>query len=354
MPRKQMPPRLQQSKSGSWYVAYSENGRSQRTSLRTDDLQKAEARFQGWLKDRRLYFEVVRDPTVSYVLEIWMDQWIRGRMITQERYPSIIKNLNAYFGKMHVSELTREHSTKYYELRASGLIGTSKASDSTTRLELQRLRAAFRFMVERVEPTEQRLSSEVIPYIELPRASPPRNRVLSEGEVQLLRDTCSNLVLNGRGRARSNRMARIGRFVMLALETAQRKTAICELKWDQVDFERNWIRFNPEGRLQTQKRRPTVPISPILRPVLERAHEERINDYVLDHTRGVYEQCVSLGKKLGIEGMHPHVFRHTWATRAVSRGVELEKVAKFLGDTVDTVRENYEHLSPHYLNDVFE
>ena len=290
MPAKIKPPRLWQSKTGSWYVLYHENGRGQRTSLRTDDIQKAEARFQGWLKDRRLFFDVVKDPTISHILDIWMDQWVRGRMITQNRYPSIVKNLKQYFGNMHISEVTREHSSRYYELRKEGIIGTTRASDSTVRLELQRLRAAFRFMVERVEPTAQRLSSEVIPYVELPRASPPRNRVLSEDEVQLLRDTCSNLVLNGRGRARSNRMARIGRFVMLALETAQRKTAICELKWDQVDFDRNWIRFNPEGRLQTQKRRPTVPISPILRPVLERAYDERINHYVLDHDRGIYEQ----------------------------------------------------------------
>jgi len=214
------PPRLQQ-RNEHWYVAYTKNGRSKRDSLRTTDLQVAEVRFQGWLKERRLNIEVERDPVIEDCLDLWMNQWIIGRMISENRYPSVCKNLNAYFGKMRVSDVKREHSRKYYELRKEGLIGTSKATNSTVRLELQRLRAALRFMVERVEPKEQRLSKEIIPYVELPHASPPRNRVLTEEEVQLLRDTCSNLVAKG-----SNRISRIGRFVMLAMETAQRKTGI--------------------------------------------------------------------------------------------------------------------------------
>ena len=342
------PPRLQQ-RNEHWYVAYTKDGRSKRDSLRTTDLQTAEVRFQGWLKERRLHIEVQDNPYIEDVLELWMDQWITGRMLSESRYPSVCKNLNAYFGKMRVSEIEREHSRTYCQLRQDGKIGTSKASNSTVRLELQRLRAALRFMMERVEPKEQRLPQSAIPYVELPHASPPRNRVLSKDEIQLLRETCPNLVIKG-----SNRMSRIGRFVMLALETAQRKTAICELTWGQVKFDVNQIHFNPEGRRQTQKKRPTVPISPVLRPVLERAFEERINDYVIDHDRGVWEPLKKLASDLGIDGLHPHVFRHTWATHAVMRGVPMKKVAMFLGDREKTVIETYQHLAPDYLEDVFE
>lgn len=342
------PPRLQQ-RNEHWYVAYTKGGRSKRDSLRTTDLQTAEVRFQGWLKERRLHIEVQDDPYIEDVLQLWMDQWITGRMLSESRYPSVCKNLNTYFGRMRVSEIEREHSRTYCQLRQDGKIGTSKASNSTVRLELQRLRAALRFMMERVEPKEQRLPQSVIPYVELPHASPPRNRVLSKDEIQLLRETCPNLVIKG-----SNRMSRIGRFVMLAMETAQRKTAICELTWSQVKFDVNQIHFNPEGRRQTQKKRPTVPISPVLRPVLERAFEERINDYVIDHDRGVWEPLKKLASDLGIDGLHPHVFRHTWATHAVMRGVPMKKVAMFLGDREKTVIETYQHLAPDYLEDVFE
>ena len=141
---------------------------------------------------------------------------------------------------------------------------------------------------------------------------------------------------------------------MIALETAQRKTAIETLRWDQVDLNRNQIQFNPQGRLQTIKRRPALPISPKLRPVLEVAKAEAINGYVLDRPTNLYEAVKALGRNLGIDDLHPHVFRHTWATRAITRGVPIEKVAKFMGDSVETVRKNYEHLAPDYLDDVHD
>ena len=56
-------------------------------------------------------------------------------------------------------------------------------------------------MVERVEPKEQRLSLDVIPYVELPPPSPPRDRILDDDEVSLLREICPNLILNGAGHA---------------------------------------------------------------------------------------------------------------------------------------------------------
>jgi len=48
------------------------------------------------------------------------------------------------------------------------------------------------------------------------------------------------------------------------------------------------------------------------------------------------------------------VFRNTWTTRSVEAGADLLKVASFLGDTIDTVRENYMHLSPDFLAHVVD
>ena len=123
-------------------------------------------------------------------LEKWFEDWIRGQHDSEvQSYNAIIKNLNAYFGNMKVSEI-KAIIQEYIEMRKAGLIGTSQASNGTIRLELQRLRACFRFFVERVEPKEQRLKQEIIPYVELPPESPPRERVLDEEEVQLIRDYC--------------------------------------------------------------------------------------------------------------------------------------------------------------------
>ena len=54
------------------------------------------------------------------------------------------------------------------------------------------------------------------------------------------------------------------------------------------------------------------------------------------------------------EDVSPHTFRHTWATHASEEGVPMKKIAKFLGDSEETVRKNYEHLSPDFLDDVVD
>jgi len=347
-------PRLERFENNKYYIIYRSQNRSQRVSTRTDDLATATARFQGWLEKSKISFKVENDPTVGRSLDLWFNDWIKDRMITENRYISIINNLKAYFGDMPVSQVQRQHSEKYIDLRSNGLIGRNKAASGTIRGELQRLRACFRFMVERVEPKEQRLSQDVIPYVELPPPSPPRDRVLDDDEVNLLRELCPKLILNGSGRRPSNRISRVGRFIMLALETAQRKTSILELTWDRVNFDTNRIDFNPKGRQQTKKKRTTVSMSPRLREALLFAKEEAISDYVLDKPTDIYQKVVSFGESIGIDDLTPHVFRHTWATRAVMRGVSLSKVATMLGDKMKTVEDNYQHLSPEWLDDVHE
>lgn len=357
MPNPKKPPRLKQSKYGTYIVAYW-RGRSLEHSLGTKDLQKAENLFAGWLKEYKKDNEIDTDPYVGDCLDIWFDQWIKGRMLSEIRYPAVINNLKAYLGSKRVSEVTRTHSLEYATMRRTGQIGWrgKKGAEATIRHELNKLRACFNFMASKVEPKERRIKREIIPYIELPKPAPPRNRVLTTEELEKLRDFCQNRVFENHApyRPPSDRIHRDARFIMIAMETAQRKTAILELKWDQIDLEKNRIRFNPYGRLQTSKRRPAIPISSRLKPFLEKIYEERINDYVLDSPTDIHWNIAKISHKLNIPGLSAHVFRHTWATRSVEAGADLLKVASFLGDTIDTVRENYMHLSPDFLSDVVD
>ena len=345
---KKSPPRLLPDRAGNYYAHYWD-GRSQRKSLRTNDLFIATARFEGWLKAFNNDKLVDDDPTVEQALSLWFDQWITGRMISAKRYPSLIKNLNRLFGNMRISEITREDSRNYFNVRSAGVIGRNKAATGTIRRELEALRACFNFMCTKVEPRERRIDAKTLPYIELPPESLPRERVLSEDELQLLINACEQHC-----QADSNRMSRISRFIFLAMETAQRKTSILELTWSRVNFDRGMITFLPEGRAQTRKRRVPLPMSTRLRSVLERAYDERINDIVLDTSRSIDYQLKLMASQLGIDDLSAHVFRHTWATRKAMAGLSLHKIAMFLGDTEKTVRQNYVHLTPDYLSDAVD
>jgi integrase/recombinase XerD len=47
---------------------------------------------------------------------------------------------------------------------------------------------------------------------------------------------------------------------------------------------------------------------------------------------GIYEITKKLGKKAGLkQSLHPHVFRHTFATNMLARGAEIEFIAEEMG-----------------------
>ena len=52
-------------------------------------------------------------------------------------------------------------------------------------------------------------------------------------------------------------------FCMISLNTLARPDAVLDLSPAQVDVQRRLIKLNPEGRKQTKKYRPVVPISMI-------------------------------------------------------------------------------------------
>lgn len=349
-----LPPRLcnKQNEHGIYYVLFAQNGRGQRQSLRTKDRQEAEVRFLGWLEQRQkdLISLIETDPTIESCIEYWFEQ--HTPTLTpgiQIRYRSLVKNLIKYFGQKTVSSIVKQDSEKYYNLRKQGLIGRNKASDSTIRLELQELRAILNFMVKKVEPRQRRVDPKIVPYITLPKAAKPRDRVISLEEQEKYMNFALNGNYNGLGVRLSNRVHRMQIFLVLAIETAARKSAIINLKWSMVDFTKGLINFLPDGEHQSHKRRPTIPMSDVLISFLKKVYEEKINDFVLTHNRDVSTGIKRINKLLGIDGVTPHTFRHTWATRAAEDGVSMKVIADFMGDTEKTVRDNYLHLSPDYL-----
>ena len=57
---------------------------------------------------------------------------------------------------------------------------------------------------------------------------------------------------------------------------------------------------------------------------------------------GVELRLREMGKKLGVEKVHPHKFRRTMATRAIEKGMPIEQVQKILGhEQIDTTLRYY-------------
>ncbi len=339
MPRKALPPRLKQI-GATWYVVFSDDGRSQRDSLRTENLQVAEQRFQGWLKERAAD-NVSRIPqTLANAFKLYIEQ--HGPTVASpETLDHVAKKLTVWFGDKRLVDISRKDVEAFTQARLNGEHGWRKVKAGTVRKELTILRAVFNFMVERVEPKEYRVSVADLAYVPLPPRPPSRNRVLTDNELDVVRRACAPVD--------GERLDRISRYMWLLMETGARSEALRTLKWDQVDMKRKLIHLNPWGRNQTNKRRPIVPISDDLFPILERAFAEKQKDYVLDHGGQIRKSMERFCERHRLHGVTAHTFRHTLATRMAQAGVEMRDIAAMLGDSIATVEKNYLHLSPQYL-----
>jgi integrase len=138
---------------------------------------------------------------------------------------------------------------------------------------------------------------------------------------------------------------------MLAIATAGRKSAILELTWDRVDFERGLIYLGKgERRL---KGRATVPMTESLRVELVKAREVSLSEYVVEHGA---RQIKEIGKgfrqaaKRANLKVTPHDLRRSAAIWMAEDGVPMSEIAAYLGHKNSRITEEvYAKYSPDYL-----
>lgn len=305
--------------NGVYYIHWSEGRRSHRKSTGEKSLRGAQAFLDEFVK-------AVELDTQS-VLTI-RDLWTLKYTDSSQRYTYAWKSLEPHFGHLQPSEITQEVEDAYKESR--------NVAPSTLRLELSLIRAVINNGVRR-----RKVSASDVPLLDpLPEQSPPRERWLRDAEVDRLFEA-----------SKAHRRTHL--FLWLALETAARRTAIQELKWDQVDWATGTIHYLPEGDTQTSKRKASVPMSTALRPVLERAYaeKEKRDPYVIGAGGRVNAAVKRVATHAEVPGVTPHVLRHTAATRMARAGVTLFHIAEVLGNTVDQVEKTYAKWQPEMLQD---
>ncbi|HWY16836.1 MAG TPA: tyrosine-type recombinase/integrase [Rhizomicrobium sp.] len=123
-------------------------------------------------------------------------------------------------------------------------------------------------------------------------------------------------------------------FIMILANTLARTTAVFELKRLQFDEEQNTVSLNPPGRRQNKKFRPTLLVTPTLRPWLA-AESDPDAFYVsyrgkpIKSIRTVWKSTV---KRAGLpKGYTPYSFRHGLSRYLKKRKVDREQRQFLLG-----------------------
>ncbi len=344
-------PEVKRAENGYYYVHWSDGRRSKRQSLGTQDEAQARKTFAHWLLiDGAHRGQAEAAYTLDQVWSTYLDKHVKRNNVSTTLADYSWQNLKQHFAGLTVAQFTQEQVDRYAERRRTGQIGRKSVS-STVRRELAYLIAAINYCAG---PKQKMVAKGDIQPVDLPSASPPRERWLRVEEIKALLDAAA------RGRLNDGRLTKIERFLWIAVQTGARKSAILNLEWSRVDFETGTIDFNEPGRRQTNKRRAVVPISASLRPVLERAYRERTSVFVLDNNNdsiwaamqivvynaGLGGKPTGKGKAPSGTGISPHTLRHSVATLMARNGVPLWDVANTLGNTLQVTEKVYSKWTP--------
>jgi integrase len=333
MPRRNSGPRLRfLEKRDCYYIVWIEGGRSRERSTGTADRRQAEIALAEFIH-LRTRDAGPRDPSQVLATDALADYAEEHGEETSA--PAAIKALAPFWEGRTVAEVSRETCRAYGKARAR--------SAGTIRRELGVLRAALNHGHKSGRLTR------VVP-VHLPDRPEPRDRWLTRKEAAALL----------RAALREPRVRlHLPLFILLGLYGGARKEAILSLRWPQVDLDAGRIDFNTPGARRTNKRRARIPIPKRLLGHLRRAYRRGTElGFVInengkklgDVKRGFASAC----QRAGLEGVSPHVLRHTCATWLMQRGVPMWEAAGFLGMSRETLERVYGHHHPDYLRGAAE
>lgn len=307
---------------GKLALTFYQDGKRCRHTLGTDDPREAH------LIAPAVYAELNK-PKGGKVADVW------SAYIADKAGKAIIptmtytwKAMKERFGDRDGDSITladcRAHTAAR---RAAGI------SDGTIHTELGHLRTVLVW-------AERHKFIDRAPAIERPQKPEPKDRFLTREEAQRVL-ACA-------------KTPHLKTAIHLMLGTAARVTAILELKWERVDFERRLIYLrDPEDKVK-RKGRAVVPINNTLLMALRDAKAGAMTDYVVEWAgepvKSLKRGIATAAREAKVSGVSAHVFRHTAAVWMAEAGVAMEEISQYLGHSnVSITRNVYARYSPDYL-----
>ncbi|WP_300573425.1 site-specific integrase [Phenylobacterium sp.] len=305
---------------GKYAAVRSVGGKTERFSLRTADLGEAKRRLKDY--EAKPTGETVGDLVAAYLDD--KDKTAIRAIDLRGAW----KQAEPTFGHLRPDQITRDVCRQYRDMRyAAG----RKAN--TVRKELEVVRAALNFH-----------KKGAVAVFELPRPPPPKERYLS-------RDEARRLLKAARG------FPHVRAFIALSLATGGRQSALLELTWDRVDFERRRISLSIGDDLdEARKRRAVVPMNRRAYRYLRVLNALKTCNHVIEwgghRVLSVKKGFKSACDKAGLENVTPHMLRHTAASWMAESGVDMFRISRYLGHSDTKVTERrYAKLHPDFLSD---
>ncbi len=243
--------------------------------------------------------------------------------------PSNIRILERHLGELRITDITPKEIEAMIAARISE--GVGRATVNRQRATLSKF---FSWAIGRGYHPGPNPVKGVMKF----RESPGRTRYLAPEEAK-------KLIL-----AAAHHLKPI---LMTALHTGGRLSELLALRWADLDLDRRVLVFRKETTKSRRER--IVPIDDelvtLLRALRPGAGQDLLFDYNGRGMKNVRTAFSTARRKAGLEDIHFHDLRHTFASWAVMNGLDIYRLQTYMGHSTISLTQRYAHLSGEFLQD---
>lgn len=294
---------------------YDESGKPHRNQLAATDRPSAEA-------EARARFRTIARParTVGQIIPAYIDDRERAGIATATRMRDAWKAMRHFWQDVEPHLIDEDMARDYARRR--------NRAAATVRYELAMIAVALKWAKVPNRPEIWR-----------PQVADRKQRHITRAEFRRFLEAV--------------RAPHAKLYMILGIATCARPTALLELTWDRVDFDRGLIDLNPPGRVQTGKRRPVIAIADYAMQPLREAHAARQSDFVIEYAgqpvASMKKAFLAASERSGVK-VTPYTLRHTGAVWRAEDGVSMAELAQLMGhDDSRTTERHYARFSPDFL-----
>jgi len=309
-----------------WWIDYYDQGRRVRERVEASSkkvAQQALAARKGEIVQGRFELRKVRPGAFFKDFSEAYLEYSKANKRSWKRDRTSLRALYRHFENLRLNDITPWHIEKYKLKRKK------EVSEASVNRELACLKHLFSMAIKWNKATVNPVKE-----VKLFRERNQRLRYLTIDEEKRLLDECNEYLRP---------------IVITALHTGMRKSEILNLRWNQVDFERECVVVvyakNDEVR--------EIPMSATLTDCLTHVKVLSKGEYVFSRQeeeppksiRTAFENAV---KRAELGDFHFHDIRHAFASRLIMSGVDLLTVKELLGHKTITMTMRYSHLSQEH------
>ena len=234
---------------------------------------------------------------------------------------STLNQLKGYFGDKPLTQITTEDVQRYYNEKMAQTCAPTANRHFTT----------FNAIVNKAIKLEIYKGENPCIGVAKQKENPARTRYLEKDQIPLLL---------------AHIPKRSQALVAFAIATGMRRGEILGLNWKDINLEHNLIHVHESKSGYSRE----IPIMSSLKDILLGLSQSP-NGKVFPITVKELEHDFAYGlKKSGLQDIHFHDLRHTFASHFMMNGGSITDLQRILGHCTLALTQRYAHFSPAYLS----